>query len=219
MRKCLKVAFVSLFFLLCPTSVKADPVLLIGGSLFAQTGAFAHHEFDLQGPNFVVGGLATFAPTLTSIQCSPCSDGLTRVSVRLLTSGPDQIIGSLNGVNYATIGYASEGTAVFALQTGVLGTFQITAPIVSFAGFAAFHAPNGDTFTMDFIGQGQAVADFLVFEAAPGVILYDLKSVTFTFSNTEVHEPLSILLFGSGVAFLWGKRLISRIQTRANTRE
>ena len=206
MSRSFKVAFVSLFFLVCSASVKADPVLLIGGSLVADT---VHHQFDLQGPNFDVRGVATFAPTLTSIQCSPCSDGLTRVFVRLVTGGPDQIFGSLNGIDFATIGYGSEGTAVFALQTGVLGSFQITAPISSFAGFADFHAPNGDTFTVDFIGQGQAVADFLVFEAAPGVILYDLRSVTFTFNNTAIPEPLSILLFGSGVAFLWGKRLIS----------
>jgi hypothetical protein len=210
-----RILFSACFCLFLGTVVKADPVP-ITGTLFAQTGGSAVHVFNIAGPNFHASGGVSFAPVPTTILCSPCEDGTTRILVTLRTAGPDHASGVLNGIPYPDggIGFSSLGTAVFTLQTGVLGNIEITAPIIDFSGIVRFlsQVPGGhEPIGIDFFGQGQAMATFLVLDHPAGII-YDIRTVTFTFIEpVAVAEPATLLLIAMGISGLFVRiKLIGR---------
>ena len=128
----------------------------------------------------------------------------------------------LNGMTFNNISLLGEltftGPSIVIPQTN-LTSLILTAPFTlsgSLGGCTGSELDCGTIlFSTDVSGTGVATIRFEGFVDSQNRILYDFRNVAYTFTNTTVPEPASILLLTSGVAALVaGKRKL-----RASRRE
>jgi PEP-CTERM motif len=195
-----------------PTPTRADPIVVTSGTITVSGLAGGPH-FNLSGNNFTatsVGGDTGNFQLQNS--CAPCVAGQTLgVGGSFIGS---QIGGggtaTINGMSFSGLGYQGQihlGGNQFVVPS-VMTNVTITVPFTFSATLSG--CANGSClinpviFTVDLVGSGTATA-LLNFSGldSMGRPIFFFSTATFQFE--EVPEPASILLFGSGVAFLTAK--------------
>ena len=193
-----------------PTPTRADPIVVTSGTITVSGLAGGPH-FNLSGNNFTATSLGGDTGNFQLQHCAPCVAGQTFgvggsfIGAQLGGGGT----ATINGMSFSGVGYSgniSLGGNSFVVPS-VMTNVTITVP---FTFSATLNGCNGSClvnpviFTVDLVGSGTATA-VLNFSGldSMGRPIFFFSTATFQFE--EVPEPASILLFGSGVAFLTAK--------------
>jgi hypothetical protein len=186
-------------------SVKADPVVITGGSLTV-VGIIGRPSYTIVGQNFLV--TAANGDEGNTPSCIPCPSG-TPISISSFLVGSSlgggtAIVDGTVFNNLAFFGQFSLATQSVILPPGMVD-ITITAPFF-FSGFITGCIGNAlvcqtEVFTRELVGQGTVTAIFGSGFPFNGLTLYSFRSVTYTFEGaaTEVPEPVTILLLTSGL--------------------
>jgi hypothetical protein len=187
-------------------SVKADPIVVTGGSLTV-VGTSGFPNYTLTGQNFSV--TAEGRDPGNTPGCIPCPSG-TPISLSSFLAGSTLGFGNatINGTTFNDIFFVGQ----FNLAAGTVelpaGLTEVTVTLpFSFSGFlvgcedslncSAFN----QLFGTDLVGQGTVTAIFDSGFPFNGITLYSFRSVTYEFqgSGAEIAEPMTILLLTSGL--------------------
>ena len=201
-------AFVMLVF---TPSVKADPIVITGGSLTI-VGIFGGPAYSISGQNFSatsIGGDPGNSPN-----CLPCVAGTPiNISTFLVGTSLGSGTATIDGTTFNPVFFRGQFNFValpIVLPPGTTD-LTVTAPF-SFAGTIEGCLPSTlicstEVFaTRDLIGQGIASVHFTFNGLLPGSN-YTFRSITYQFQ--EVPEPMTVLLLASGLIGL-GAKLRSR---------
>lgn len=203
-------AFVMLVF---TPSVKADPIVITGGSLTI-VGIFGGPTYSISGQNFSatsIGGDPGNSPN-----CLPCPSGTPiNISTFLIGTSLGSGTATIDGTTFAPVFFRGQFNFValpIVLPPGT-SDLTITAPF-SFAGNIEGCLPSTLNCTTEvfatraLIGQGIASVHFTFTGVLPsGATHYTFQSITYQFQ--EVPEPMTVILLASGLLGL-GAKLRSR---------
>lgn len=197
----------SVFLMLVITpSVKADPIVITGGSLTV-IGTFGFPNYTLTGQNFSV--TATGNDLGNTPSCIPCPSG-TPISLSSFLAGSTLGGGTatINGVTFSNVFFIGQ----FSLAAGGVelpaGLTEVTVTVpFSFSGFligcddTLNCSAINQLFETELVGQGTATAIFDLGFPFNGITLYHFQSVTYQFESvgTGIPEPMTILLLTSGL--------------------
>jgi len=201
-----------------PALTRADPIVVTSGNIMV-SGLIGGPVFNLSGNNFSATSLGGDSGNFASQKCSPCVAGTTLgvggsfLGLQLGGGGTANI----NGTLFTNVGWSGQmslnGGSI--IVPSVLTNVTITVPFTFTAtlnGCSGGCLINPTIFTVELVGSGTATLE-LNFSGLDqlGRPIFFFQKATFQFE--EVPEPASILLFGSGLAFLTAKlrrRLSSR---------
>jgi hypothetical protein len=189
---------------------QAEPIRLVtGGQTVAQMNG---GSFNLTGDGFSLAGAAEGFVS-TTFECTPCapSDRIT-LSLSSFTSGHflDGLPGEFAGVTYpATYLFGTFTFTSSDFNSGVMSPTR-TAPFTFRGELFNYASPSegelGGTplFFAELAGSGTATAHF----AGPVEGLWFAQDITYQFTAppSPTPEPASLLLCGSAVAWLVGRR-------------
>ena len=208
MSKILIVLCAFLMLTLTP-SVKADPLVVTGGSLGPLIAIFDGPEYGLLGENFSIGGGGEPGSS-DPPKCFPCTPG-SLIGVNSFFAGSSLGGGTItiDGVTLSNLVFA--GTFVFTgapvLIPAATTNITINAPF-TFAGnldacvFKGFGPPdcggNDVIFSTQLVGQGIVTIE-LNFFLVNGKPLFFFDTVTYNFQSAEVPEPMTITLLAAGL--------------------
>ena len=195
--------------LMITPSVYADPLVITSGSLSVNGSAVP--TYTLVGSNFSFTGGGGDTGNSPATGCHPCSS-LIGVNLSSFFVGTSLGSGSatLNGTTFKPVDFL--GT--FNLGAGSVllsGTSDITVTIpFNFAGDIqgcgddSLICSNVVFGTQQLVGQGFVTAVFTFSGTVNGVTIYDFKSLTYTFTNSEVPEPMTLTLLATGLIGIAG---------------
>src|SRR5215203_6362175 len=199
-----------LMLLAIAPTVKADPVVITSGSLTV-IGIFGSPTYSFSGQNFSVTAVSTEPGN--SPNCLPCaSSGLTSLSSFFVGTSLGDGTATINGTTFNNVEFLGEfsfGVTPVMLPVGTTN-LTITAPF-SFSGNIRGCNDNvvctTEIFsTVELVGQGIATAQFDFVETlGNGVSLYQFRSITYTFQDAAVPEPMTISLLLTGLIGLSAK--------------
>ncbi len=197
------IGLCTLVMLVFAPSVKADPIVITGGSLTV-IGIFGSPNYTLTGQNFLVSGSG--GDTGNTPSCFPCPSG-TPVSISSFLVGSSlghgtAIINGTTITNLFFFGQFSLAAPTVILPAGMTNV-TVTAPFF-FSGFITGCTGNSQVcetqiFTTELVGQGTATALFGSGVPFNDLTLYSFRSVTYPFEAAPVPEPMTILLLTSGL--------------------
>lgn len=184
-------------------SVKADPLVITGGSLTV-VGNLGSASYTITGQNFLV--TASGGDQGNTPGCFPCESG-TPLSISSFLAGSSLGRGTaiVDGVTFNNLAFIGEFSlaAPNVLLPPNMVNVTVTVPFF-FSGFitgctgSAFFCET-EVFTRQLVGQGTVTALFGGGFPFNGITLYDFRSVTYTFEAAEIPEPMTILLLTSGL--------------------
>lgn len=194
-------------------SVRADPIVITGGSL-SVVGIFGSPTYSISGQNFSatsVGGDPGNTPN-----CAPCvSNTPINISSFLVGSSLGHGTATIDGTTFDPVFFLGQFTfsaANIILPPGMTD-LTVIAPF-SFSGNIEGCLPNSlvcttEVFaTRELVGQGLAKVEFTFGGFLDnGATQYSFRSVTYQFQ--EVPEPMTVMLLASGLLGL-GAKLRSR---------
>ena len=186
-------------------SVQADPIVITSGSLTV-VGLSGSPTYSISGTNFQVtsvGGDSGNTPN-----CFPCLPGQTvSASSFLVGSSLGHGPAVINGMSFAELFYSGTFNLGASVTLPVGGTTDITLTTpFSFAGSirgcdGSSQVCGNEVFSLtQLVGQGIATVQFTFgVHGQTGQPLYFFRSVTYTFQNAEVPEPMTIVLLTTGL--------------------
>jgi hypothetical protein len=203
------------FLLLTLTpSVKADPLVITGGSL-SITGIFDGPSYSVSGQNFSISGSGE-PGSFQATACFPCVSGNT-IGLNAFVAGSSLGGGTITFEGTTLNNLVFGGTWIFtssALIPAATTNITITAPFTFtgdiracvFNGGPPDCSPGDSVFTTQLVGQGIATVHLnFFFINANGNSVYGFDSLTYTFQPAEVPEPMTITLLAAGLMGLGAK--------------
>ena len=199
------IGFCAFVMLVVTPSVMADPIVITSGSLTV-TGLSGSPTYSISGTNFSVtsvGGDSGNTPN-----CFPCLPGQTvPVTSFLVGSSLGHGPATINGVFFPELFYSGTFNlgALVTLPVGVTTDVTLTAPFNFTGSIRGCDGSNlvcgNEVFSLtQLVGQGIATVQFTFgFHGQTGQPLFFFRSVTYTFQNAEIPEPMTIVLLTTGL--------------------
>jgi hypothetical protein len=212
-----------LAFMLAVTSslTHADPIVITSGSL-SVSGFSGSPVYGFSGPNFSATGTGLEFGNTGPALCSPCVSGDV-ISPNSIFGGLALGFGTVT-INGATFNNISIGGLLTFTGPGVIvpvtdsTSITLTTPFTLSGSIDGCLEPHLVCQTVVFStavsGSGIATIQLHGIVDSQGHVLFDFQSVTYSFTDTTVPEPASILFLTSGVAALAGAKL-NRRRTKA----
>jgi hypothetical protein len=209
------IALCAFLLLAIAPSVKADPIVITGGTLTVTGAIPGGPRFTLTGDNFSVSGGGEQG---SSPSCFPCRSG-DFISVGGFFAGSSLRSGTVI-VDGMTFSGLMSGQLVFTgppiLIPEAMTNISISGPFTmrGFINVCAFKpipslpdcGGNDVLFTTDLVGQGIVTINLTFLRILNGRPLFQMSSVTYTFQEAEIPEPMTITLLTLGVIGLGAKR-------------
>ncbi len=200
---------------------RADPIVITSGSLFA-SGLIGGPIYSFTGTNFSVTAIGGDSGFINARFCHPCVSG-DAVSPNSRFEGVTLGRGTvtLNGRTFNNIFIG--GSLMFTGPDIIMPvteptTFTLTTPFTLSGFLDGCLEPHlfcqTIVFSTEVSGSGLASIQFQAYLDFQGRTVIEYRNITYTFNDTTIPEPGSILLLTSGVAALVGAKLKLRAGAR-----
>ena len=216
------IALCALLLLAIAPSVKADPIVITSGTLTVTGAIPGGPDFTLNGENFSVSGGGDQG---SSPSCFPCLSG-DFITVGGFFAGSSLRAGTVivdgmmfSGLMSGQLVFTGPPILIPAATTNISITGPFTmAGFINVCAFKEFGPPdcggNDVIFTTQLVGQGIVTINLQFLRILNGRSLYQMLSVTYTFQEAEVPEPMTITLLTFGIIGLGAKRAYQRRRNR-----